>query len=193
MRLVLVMAVGVFMAVSASAQEETLLDTEIESGGFGAPVVKLTQINDEVGILAGVRGGWIINRRLSIGAGGYGLANSIDAGVTTPDTLELEFGYGGLELEFIGFSDRLFHYTFTALIGGGSVSFRDTEGNESDIKSDAFFVAEPTANVVLNVTSFFRIALGAGYRLVWDVDTPGLTQEELGGPTATLTFKFGQF
>jgi hypothetical protein len=185
-----------FLSALSFGQEETLLQQEIESGGFGAPVVRFTDVNDDFGVMVGGRGGWIVNHAFSLGGGGYGLANSIDAGPAVPDSLELSMGYGGLELEFIGRSDRLVHLTFYTLIGAGGVSINpegDDDNGDDDGESDAFFVVEPIANVELNITTFFRINAGAGYRFVWNVDTPGLENKDLSGATVSLTFKFGKF
>lgn len=181
-------------AVSVFAQEETLIEKELTYGGFGAPVVRFTEVRDELGIMVGGRGGVVVNHLFSIGGGGYGLANGVDAGVSVPDTLELEMGYGGLELEWIGFSDRLVHLTFYTLLGAGGVSFRTADDDGVDeFDTDTIYVAEPIANIEVNVTKFFRMNAGAGYRFVWDVDAPGLEDDDLGGVTASLTFKFGRF
>ncbi|NIN69246.1 MAG: hypothetical protein GTO63_32105, partial [Anaerolineae bacterium] len=56
------------------AQEpETLIEGDVRHGGFGGPVVKFTEVNNEFGVLVGGRGGWIINDSFVLGAGGYGL------------------------------------------------------------------------------------------------------------------------
>ncbi len=186
----LLLALG---AIPARAREETLLSGKAEHGGFGGPVVKFTQMNKQFGVLVGGRGGWIINHRVSIGLGGYGLANNVDARPFAPDSLAT-MGYGGLEIELIGDSDRLIHYTFSTLIGAGGVSLRRSGVHHGDSEnSDAFFVAEPTATVILNITAFFRIGLGAGYRFVAGSDTRGITDSRLRGPTGTLAFLFGKF
>jgi hypothetical protein len=186
----LLLALG---AVSAHAREETLLGGAMVYGGFGGPAVKFTQMNKQFGVLVGGRGGWIVNHRVSIGAGGYGLANDVEARPFAPDSMA-SFGYGGFELEIIGESDRLIHYTFSALLGAGGVSLRARGAEDgSGGETDAFFVAEPTANVILNVTTFFRIGLGAGYRFVVGSDTRGATDGKLRGPTGTLTLMFGKF
>ncbi len=173
-------------AMPAFAQIQTLLDREFEIGSFAAPVAKFTLFDDEFGIIAGGRGGWVFDRTIGIGAGGYFLVNDVPSGV---NDLDLDIRYGGLEVEFIGDSDRLVHYSFMTLIGAGRVGFRNGNGNERD----TFFIAEPSADVTLNVTNFLRVALGAGYRFTLDVDAPGLDNESLNGPTVTLTFKIGSF
>ena len=58
-------------------QQETLLSGNIESGGFGGFVVRFSEIGGAFAVLAGGRGGWIINHTFVLGGGGYGLANDV--------------------------------------------------------------------------------------------------------------------
>lgn len=181
-----------------SAQEETLLSQgEIEHGGFGGPVIKFTQIKDNFGLLVGGRGGWIINHSFSIGGGGYGLVNQVNGTLFHKDDLMfLNFGYGGFEMEYIADWDKLVHFTFYLLIGGGAVSQRvdwKHDWDDLDKNADVFFVAEPIANIELNIVNFFRVNLGAGYRFVSGVTNDNLKNSDFGGPTVSLTFKFGKF
>ena len=67
-----------FLPIGLSAQaDQTLTGPYIESGGFGAPVVKMTSMMDEFAVLLGGRGGWILNRTFVLGGGGYGLVNDV--------------------------------------------------------------------------------------------------------------------
>jgi len=188
----------------AFAQEETLLGSgKITSGGYGAPVIKYTQIKGEPAILVGGKGGWIINHSFIIGGGGYGLVNNIDANNTFAAMLSepyLNFGYGGLELEYIVQSDQMVHFSVNTLIGAGGVSYRPSffdehrdNWNNWDSPSDAFFVFEPGANVELNVIDFFRINAGVSYRLISGVNFDDLKNSDLAGISGVLTFKFGKF
>lgn len=62
------------------AQEQTLIGSgEIENGGFGGPVVKVTSINGESAVFVGGRGGWIINHTFVLGGAGYGLVTNVNA------------------------------------------------------------------------------------------------------------------
>ena len=183
------------------AQEETLIGNgEVTHGGFGGPVVKYTQIKGEPALLVGGRGGWIINHSFIIGGGGYGLVNDIRPNIIIPGNREypfINFGYGGVELEYIIQSDRLLHFSIYTLIGGGTVSYRgefwEDDGDDWDSPSDAFFVFEPSANVELNIISFFRINAGVSYRFISGVDFDDLKNNDLAGPSAILTLKFGKF
>jgi hypothetical protein len=205
-KVAIIIAMLCFFSSRMMAQEETLVGGgDIEHGGFGAPVVKYTQIIGEPSLLVGGRGGWIINHTFVIGGGGYGLVNNIRS--TEPgsfifpygDTF-LNFGYGGLELEYIGQSDKLIHYSVLVLLGGGSVSYinKGFDGDifgESDLDSpaDIFFVLEPGVSIELNVTTFFRINGGISYRFISGAAFDTYSNSDLAGLSAVLTFKFGSF
>ena len=188
------------------AQEETLIGNgEVTHGGFGAPVVKYTEIKGEPGLLVGGRGGWIINHTFVIGGGGYGLVNDIEANnyltyAPWENKPFLNFGYGGLELEYISQSNNLMHFSVYTLVGAGGVSYRNSlwDNNEDgwnnwSSPSDAFFVFEPAANAELNVIDFFRINAGVSYRFISGVNFDNLKTSDLGGLSAVLTLKFGKF
>ncbi|UCF18694.1 MAG: hypothetical protein JSU87_12185 [Gemmatimonadota bacterium] len=171
---------------SALAQEETLLRGDFESGGFGGPVVKFTEVADQFAVFAGARGGWIINHTLILGAGGYGLTNEIDLDDNPFNGRDVEFGYGGLELEYVNSSNKLAHLTLYLLIGGGGLTTNFIDG-------ESVFVLEPLANIEVNVAKWFRLSAGGGYRLVVGVDTPGLEDRDLSALVGVLAFKFGVF
>ncbi len=186
----------IFLLVSRSvtAQEETLLGTgEISNGGFGGPVIKYTQINGESGLLVGGRGGWIINHTFVLGGGGYGLVTDLKT-ASPPSTLILplyytdiyiNFGYGGIELEYIIQSDQLLHFSVYTLIGAGSVSFKAEETydlyqvdlREYDYPTNTFFVFEPAVNAELNIVSFMRLCAGFSYRFISGVDLVDLERQ----------------
>ena len=195
MRRLMVFLFLLIMGASAQAQDETLISGKIESGGFGGPVLKITEINDETGIMVGGRGGWIINHTFVIGGGGYGLANDIKAkDVISVQKLYLDMGYGGLEMEYIINSSRLIHLSFHTLIGAGGINYEGRGGRfDYNDDPDAFFVAEPGANVMLNVTEFLRVGVGVSYRYINGVDLVGLKDTDLDGASANLTLKFGKF
>jgi len=177
-----------------SQEEETLVGGEIESGGFGGPVVKITQVNGESGVLMGGRGGWIINHRFVLGGGGYGLTTNHKApNYSTESPHYIEMGYGGLELEYIVSSNKVLHYSLQTLIGAGGVDLRDKWGGSVDGENDSFFVVEPGANLELNVSKSIRISAGASYRHVVGVDYRGLGNSDLSGLSANLALKFGKF
>lgn len=198
MKKILIFIAAIIFSGQLFAQEETILDMhEVTHGGFGGPVVKFTQINNEFGLLVGGRGGWIINHTFVIGGGGYGLANNINGNQLVSGKVPLiNFGYGGFEMEYIYDSDNLIHFTAYTLIGGGSVNYRDPANHDKfDNNEDmqTFFILEPAVSVELNVVKFFRINFGASYRYISNFEYKGLNQSDVAGPSAILTFKFGKF
>lgn len=178
-----------------SAQEETLIAGTITHGGYGGPSVKFTQIGNDFGVLVGGKGAWIINHTFAIGGGGYGLANNVETkGSENIPNAVLNFGYGGVILEYIKNSDQLIHYTFSALIGAGGVNYRERNGGEMGSQNNkSFFVIEPEANAEFNIATFFRVNLGVSYRFLSNVTFDKFTRDDLGGVSAGITFKFGNF
>jgi hypothetical protein len=195
-------AVLLFLALTASAlaaeDEETLIKGKIDHNGFGAGVVRLTEIHGETGILLGLRGGWIINHRVIIGGGVYGLLNNIRAkSISSKERLDLELTMGGFEFEYVPNSSKLIHCSLYTLIGSGQVDYigheRPLVDSLDHYHHEVFFVAEPGVNLMLNVTTFFRVGAGATYRFVSGVNLEGLRNSDLDGPSASLTLKFGKF
>lgn len=189
--------------VPAQAQRNETLSgnrRNTDFGGFGGPVVKFTRVAGEDVVMNGGRGGLIVNRRLVIGGGGYSLArDNIRTGFRfdNGDAPDLRFDYGGVELEFITRPSKLVHATFYTLIGGGQARYsseRTTGGSvlSQSLGSDVF-VIEPAVNVELNVTNWFRLGFGAGYRHVDGSDLPRVSDASLSSGVGTLTFKFGAF
>ena len=177
------------------AQEQTLVGGEIESGGFGGPVIKVTQLNSEDALLVGGRGGWIINHTFVLGGAGYGLVTNVKARQTDTVHQYIEMGYGGLDLEYIPASNNLLHLSVGLLIGGGGVGYKDEENDSfnSHHQMRGFFILEPAANINLNVTHFFRIATGVSYRYVSGLTSTLSTNADISGPSGVFTLKFGKF
>lgn len=190
-----VLAIMLFSS-AVMAQEQTLLSGDLDHGGFGGPTFQLTQFDDQLGVMIGGHGGWIINHTVYLGGGGMGLVNDIEIDLGLDSLRYLDFGYGGLELGIVLASRRLIHVTLSSLIGGGGVQYRSSYSDhdfDNNNEGDTFFMVEPAVHVVLNVTRRFRIGLGGGYRLIRGVDLAGLSDDFLSGPNASLTLNFGSF
>ncbi|MBP1648151.1 MAG: hypothetical protein H6Q30_1596 [Bacteroidetes bacterium] len=185
------------LGATVFAQEETLLTSDHETGGFGGPVAKFTRINGQNALMLGGRGGWIVDHSFVIGGGAYGVATEVDAAsniLPEQGPLNIDFSCFGLEVEYIFRPDSLVHLSLYALVGGGAVRFvkdraQDTQVDETDLA----FVFEPTANAELNLTTWCRIMAGVSYRIVAGVTQIGLTNRDFTGPSASLTVKFGSF
>lgn len=184
-------------------QTQTLISGNIRSGGFGGPVVKMTSIGDDGHLLVGGRGGWILNfdsgNAFSIGGGGYGLTTNARLPGQFDEqgrALYLDMGYGGLELEFINRTDELVHFSIHTLIGAGGITQRlqnRSHTHYETFSNSAFFVFEPGVHAEVNMTTFFRLGFGAGYRLVSGTSLDGISDNDLSGPVAQMILKFGKF
>ena len=70
----------------------------------------------------------------------------------------------------------------------------DFDPQESEnFDENALFVTEGGARLELNVTTYFRLGVTGGYRLVSGSDLQGISDDELSGPYGGLTFRFGSF
>lgn len=171
-------------------------------GAYGAPAAKFTPIDGKFGLLTGGYGGVLLNGKVMLGAGAYSLVNNVDMPtVNTNGQKEyLNLWYTGLVFEYIHNSDKLIHWTAGTLIGGGAAGRRNKnwwDGDEFDkdhtYDNHGFFVAEPYANVELNITKYLRLDVGASYRYVAGSNTTGITDGKLGGPSINVGLKAGKF
>lgn len=180
--------------LAGAGQTETLLPSGGLGGGwFGGPAIRLGPVNGQSGVLVGGRGGWLLHPAFSIGGGGYGLANRVEA--DRPDSLRLDLGYGGFIMEGALRPHKAFHAAFSLLIGGGSVNMHEGRhrGDADWDATESFFVLEPEAGLEINVLPFFRLCPGVGYRWIAG-DTRYLDSDwDISGFTGNLTFKFGRF
>lgn len=185
----------VLLSYPVMAQDETLISGEIESGGYGGPLLQIGQIIGGTGIFVGGQGGWIINHRFVIGGKGYGLVNDVE--VEGLQNLKLEFGCGGVMFEYIISSNKLLHLSIQSMIGAGGVRYavkdHTKDHDEVNYEDDAFLILEPGLNLILNVSNNFRIGTGIAYRYCNGVEYENLSNSDLSGVSAQIFFKFGKF
>ena len=153
--------------------QETILSEVMDVGGFGGPYVKLTQIDDEFGVLVGGRGGITFNRTFTIGGYGAGRANGND----------FSFSHYGGFLEYAFMPMNAIHFSIGLLIGGGDATKKGHSGK--------FFTLEPEAWLLLNITQSIQLGLGGGYRWVPTVDIDDV--ESLSGLSGNIIVKFGKY
>ncbi len=161
---------------------------------YGTPLGRITAIDGKFAVMTGGYGGVLFNKKLMLGAGGYSLANRIGVEGTTDHKWGM--WYTGAVAEYVHHSDKLFHWSAGALIGGGGISDRTGRDKGRDIvhNSGGFFVAEPFVNVELNITSYLRLVAGGSYRQI--LGTPsgmGISDAKLSAPGFHLGIKAGCF
>ena len=184
----------IFISMPLLAQEETLIDDGFHSSGYGGPVWKMGLINGHLGLFSGGRGGWIINHIFVIGGGGYSQVLDVETDYVSVNEkpLYLNVSYGGFEMEYIHQSDKLIHWTIHMMIGSGKVKLKEHNPNEA-VETDNFFMIEPSFNVDMNISTWFRIELRVSYRLAMGVDLTGIGSSDICGPSGLVILKFGDF
>ncbi|MCS4201475.1 hypothetical protein GGP93_002931 [Salinibacter ruber] len=157
--------------------------------------------------MVGGQGGWVLNRRFVLGGALRGIAPRPDVNLrnrspSDPESAQVRLGYMGLLLEYIGAPSSLFHYGAEVVVGGGNVELVGDQGfqpgpsvSDESFERSAVFAAELGARAELNVTSFFRIGLSGGYRLVSgaDLEKGAVSGGDLSAPYGQLSLRFGSF
>jgi hypothetical protein len=196
-RALLTLAAVVAIPGVARAQDEYLLSDGIRNiGGFGGPLYRVTRVAGETMSLGGGGGAVLINRRFAVGGMGVGGTANVDAIIAgVPTRGEMDFGYGGLTLEVITRPSKLVHATYGVLLGGGGVSVwpNDLRPRDPTDDTEVFGVAEPQIGLEMNVVRWMRIGVTGGYRFVFGAEEARLVNDELGGASGSLVFRFGKF
>lgn len=172
------------------------------TGGFLTPELKVGNVHEDASMLIGGRIGMTFNEKFTLGMGGYGLVSNsnFDPFPNDPlnDDYRISMGYGGLSMEYTFFSNEKIHFTIPVLVGAGGIYIYEDDdsyfNNEWDeIENSAAFIVEPGVYIEFNLFKFFRIDLGASYRLVSETNLNYLTDEDLSDFTINAGFKFGFF
>jgi hypothetical protein len=177
-----------------SQEEEVVFDKVTVHGGFGGPLVEMTWMNGQSGVMAGGGGGVILN---SFFFGGFGQGGSFAEQVINNREYPINFGFGGLWVGYVVPSPKAIHFFSSVKIAGGGVSItegRDDHGNT--LYDDAVFVLQPEAGVEVNLFKWFRIALTGNYRIVSGIQSDnfsGLSNSDFNAGGMTLTLRFGKF
>lgn len=220
LRAVAIAPVLLALVASAHAQNapppQPLTVERIPTGFVVAPDFKWTEVNGEIGQLAGAYAGRVTDDTLLVGGAAYWLVNGSD---------DVTLAYGGLLIGWTSPHIGRIRFGGRGLVGVGSATLaRDIEGRfgrgaeraplirfggrsepapaaappairmptaPSMIRvrvTDDFFVFEPQAHVAINVSSHIDVTCAAGYRAV--ALTDGL-RDLLDGPTASLGLQFG--
>ena len=172
---------------------------ETTHGGFAAPVLKFSKLNNHGAILAGVRAGWVINERIILGAAYYGVINSIDGPYIDPlshEQYNLELTTGGLDLEYIFMPHSDLNFSVEMFCGGGGVKYISTvKANQyNTVGGNDLLVWEPQMNINYKVNSWMRLSGAAGYRFVSQYsDYLGLRKKDVEGFSFNLSMRFGLY
>jgi PEGA domain-containing protein len=166
-----------------------------EDGFMIAPDYRVTDINHHTAQLLGAYGGYVFGRQFLVGAGGYWQVDSTDG---------LRIAYGGPVFEWRIFPDKAVGLNLHGLIGGGwryaddsyfanfgrpRLDHRGVPAGRNNtlpygFYDDAFFVAEPDAQVVVRLASWIRLQGGVGYRAT--------SSDNTNGASGSVSVQFGR-
>jgi hypothetical protein len=191
MKKVISIALIMFSFWGLKAQDgeiQTLFSGSTRISGFGGPIMSFTTVNGQFAHMMGGGGGVLLGD-FFLGGYGEGLTNAIEV-----DGNRMTFGHGGFWTGYSFMAKKPIHPTVSAQIGWGSVSEHDYDYTYWGTP-DNVFVFNPAVELEMNFTKFFRLGVGAHYRIVTGAnpDISNLTNSDLSGPGILLSFKFGWF
>jgi hypothetical protein len=178
----------------------------VQSGFAIAPDFRVSRFDDRSARFAGFYGGWMFDRSLLIGGGGYWLTNG-----TSGDGM----GYGGLVVQWADGADRNAGFGVRSLLGLGQATLTDDitycaycvgppprpfrgavivptpSPTRIRYRYDVdFFVFEPQLNGFVNLGSHTRLTGGVGYRVIGDAHG---FEDRLRGAVGSISVEFGSF
>jgi hypothetical protein len=180
---------------------QTLLGHNRPGGAYGSFSMGYSLIGNRDAVLIGGRFAWIASHSIGFGFGGMGFINEFHYESLVQRNVALAGGYGGFYIEPILMPRFPVHLSFPTLFGAGGISYvsQDSFNDNNFIEeSEGFLIVEPGAEIELNLTRYFRFAMGAFYRYTtpFNIGTSGTElagAESLKGWSYMLTLKFGKF
>ncbi len=171
-------------------------------GGYGGVDVRWSRLGGRDALLVGGEAALLIDHRLALGVGGYGLASLVPGPRSSRGNRSyLGLGYGGLVVRHNFVNQRLVYLSVGTLVGAGGVGFFEAvdeyeyeyEYDEAEFDADPFFVVEPSLGIHLNVTRWMRVGASVSYRLSEGIDCEGFTDRDFRGAAAGGHVQFGWF
>lgn len=168
--------------------------------GYLGVYTRYSKIGEANACLVGGKLGLIVNDNFVIGGGGMGLTYPTDREKLSGDDYtglltRAGFGYGGVIMEYYLNPKDLFVFSFGTLIGAGGLGFYEHHSDEENDNGngDKFFVIEPEVSMLVNVTRYCRVGVGASYRYVSGINTDEFSDKDFRGPSAFAVAQFGWF
>ena len=186
---------AILFSTALLAQEEQVVFSKASVyGGFGGPLIELTSMNGQTGVMGGGGGGVIVN---DFFFGGFGQGGNFAEHVIDNRRYPINFGYGGLWVGYVTPTHKAIHFFSSIKIAGGGISISENrDNNNNSLYEEAVFVAQPEAGVEVNLWKWFRVALTGDYRIVCGIkgnELGGLHNSDFNALGMTLTLRFGKF
>ena len=175
---------------------------EVDRATFICAEMKYTRIIGSWESMAGVRFGYCINHAYIFGLEVHSILSDnsyLGSGAFgTETTINNAMVYGGFYFDYVVPTNYPIQLSFPTLIGAGECllyeKFDNTTQRDAEIlELDGILVIEPKINIELNLSSFIRIGIGCGYRIVGKTDLSSLENSDLSGFLVNANIKFGGF
>lgn len=175
-----------------------LFGGEVTNKGVGGVAVKFSSFNDQFALMTGGRGAITINKKFTIGGGGYGIANTIQITSPGPDTTRnFKMGYGGLELGYVFYPGKKVNFGATMLFAAGASFWQNNPKslNEELFDDDfkMFPVFEPSIYGEFAVSQIMRLHTGVSYRYIAGADLDYITIKKMRGFSGYVALMFGRW
>lgn len=95
-----------------------------------------------------------------------------------------DYKLSGFMFAYAPSAHRVLHPRFSVYGGSGKLSVNNGE-------RERIFGIQPAGGLELNVFSWFRLGLEAGYRFVTDIDSPEVRSSDASAPFVQMQFRFG--
>ena len=170
-----------------------------DNSAFGAASLKITKMLGQNSAILGGRFGWIIDNHFVLGGGVYALVGGVNANFTDPvsnEEVQLNFNYGGLQLEYVFFPQSAVHVSADLLIAGAGTyySVPDQSKQHTSYFTQSFTVYEPELNLESDLLTWLHLDLSGSYRIVKGFDEfQNITANDIEGFSGAITFKFGSY
>lgn len=163
---------------------------KIHTSGFGGFNMEFSSIGGKFAFGAGGSGGVLLNDQVFFGGFGMGytLDKSVDIGNFVYDNSSM--GYGGLMFGYIFNGKAAIHPAIFLQTGWGAANFYQPFNSYND----NIFVLNPSIELEMNITRFFRVSVGGHYQFTMGINEyDSLSNSDFSGPGGSISFKFGWF
>lgn len=225
MRIAIITTAICSAAIASFAQDEIepqyLFDMKsVKISGFGNTNTEFSSIDGDFGVMTGASGAFLFNYKYFLGFYGMDLATdhyreSIYPDSHTPSNplpvkysdLQLAFEHSGFWFGYIHNPYKLVHWGANMKVGWGRIGLYDKDFRFDDqdrLFVDHVFCISPEIDLEVNVTRWFKMNLGVGYRYVTGFEddlytnVDGIKREfykrtQFNSPYANVKLLFGGF
>lgn len=195
MRILLIITIVILSALNLNGQinpmDKLFKDKPRDLTIYLNPTFEYTQIALDRSKIAGLGGGVIINKKISLGL----VYNTVLGNINLPEANgsgELNMMWGGLHFEYTLWPLQAVHLTFPLSAGIGQMKITGNTGG-TVTGNPNFVFAQPGLMIEANIWTYAKLGIGTSYRYTTNVNYNSLTPDDISGFAAVVSLKFGKF